>query len=223
MIDRLEAVERALGYPYPSPERSFAQLGERTVALAEVEVELAGRTPLVAYGSNAAPGTLARKLRGDADPLPLVRAELAGFDVVYSAHVSAYGAVPATLRRSPATVVSVFVAFPTSGQLRALSATEPNYELERLPGTGPRLETGEEVAEPSAYLSRHGCLLADGFEIALEAVPARGRVFPAMGQRQVLERVRDELRPDLDLERFVLDPPDGAIRPAGRLDRAEAP
>jgi len=214
MVDRRQAVERALAYPYATPERSFAQLGERTVALREVEVDLAGRTPLIAYGSNAAPEALGRKLRGDRDPLPMLRATLRGFDVVYSAHLSAYGSVPATLRRSPGTAVTVFVGFPTAAQLGALSETEPNYELERLERLSCQLEGGGEIEAAAAYMSRHGHLLLDGSEVALEAIDAERRRLPSLGQREALEGVRDLVRPGWDLERFVLERAAGGLRDA---------
>ena len=53
----------------------------------------------------------------------------ADFDVVYSAHVSPYGAVPATLIESPGTTAPVFVLHPTPEQHALLTASEPNYDL----------------------------------------------------------------------------------------------
>ena len=95
--------------------------------------DLEGRRQLLCYGANAAPPMLARKLATlPHEPLPLLRPELSGFDVVYSAHVSPYGAVPGTLQRSPGTTVPVFVAYATTEQEELLTATEPNYELRRL-------------------------------------------------------------------------------------------
>ena len=46
MDERSEVVRRALDYPYAIPKRSFVQVGERSVALGEVEVDLAQRTAL---------------------------------------------------------------------------------------------------------------------------------------------------------------------------------
>jgi len=205
-------VERALGYPFSVPPRSFVLVGERTLELGALEVDSSRRIALLAYGSNASPQVLARKLGSAAiDAVPVVRAQLSGFDVVYSAHISAYGSVPATLRPSPGTEAPVYVAYLTPEQLGLISSTEPNYELERLRGLLCRLETGEALSEASAYLSRHGCLLVDGSEVALDSVAARGRAFPAMSQRQVLEQVRDLLRPGQDLERFILDCVSGAV------------
>jgi hypothetical protein len=177
-----ERLRRAAAYPYAIPARSFVQLGARALEL-PAELDLSGRRPLLAYGSNAAPEALARKLAADpGTPLPLLRAELAGFDAVYSDHLSPYGAVPATLHPSPGTALAVFVSYPTEGQRALLASTEPNYEERRLTGLSCELETGGALEEADAFLSRHGCLLLDGSPVALSAIPARGRVFPALGQ-----------------------------------------
>jgi hypothetical protein len=177
-----EQPRRASAYPYEAPVRSFVQLGDRTTDLVELP-DLEGRRPLLAYGSNAAPEALVRKLAADAStPLPLIRAELADFDAVYSDHLSPYGAVPATLHPSPGTVLTVFVAYPTEEQRRLLAATEPNYEERCLSGISCGLELGEPLAAVDAFLSRHGFLPLDGSPVALSAISARNRVFPELDQ-----------------------------------------
>lgn len=197
-------VARALAYPYANPGRSFVQLGTRTMELPPGGADLRDRTAVLAFGSNAAPSALAGKLAPLADlPLPLIRAELEGFDVVYSAHISPYGAIPATLQRSPGTVVAVFVAYPTPEQLRLLSATEPNYELRRLEGVRCRRADGDEPAWVDAYLSRHGCLRVGQSEVSVAAIAARHRRFPALDQAEVQRAVRDLLAPGMELERFI--------------------
>ncbi|MGV1048365.1 MAG: hypothetical protein ACOYD4_07570 [Solirubrobacterales bacterium] len=213
-----EILARAVAYPYEAPLLSFVQLGAETLELPAAAADLAGREPLVSYGANASPAVLARKLAALPEvPLPVLRAELDGFDVVYSAHISPYGAVPSTLQRSSETTAPVFVAYPTAAQRQLLSASEPNYELRRLDGLALRTERGEELPAASAYLSRHGCLLLEDSEVALAAIEAAGRRFPALGEVEVLERVRHILAPELDLERFVessLDPGLAAARTA---------
>jgi hypothetical protein len=218
-----QALARALGYPYAIPTSSYALVDGRVADIEAAEVDLAERIPLLAYGSNAAPEVLARKLGTAPDPVLMVRTDLHDFDVVYSAHVSPYGAVPATLRRSPGTEVPAFVAYPTAEQLRLLSTTEPNYELARFDRPACTLERGNAPAELNAYVSRHGCLLLDGGEIAVAKIEATGRRFAAMAQREVLERVRDLLDPGRDLASFVEACAAGEISAAGRLDSGEAP
>ncbi len=204
MSERNDVVERALGYPYEAPRRPFAQLGHRTLDPAEVEIDPDARTPVLAYGSNAAPQVLSRKLALSDQPVLVVPARLAGFDVVYSAHISPYGAVPATLQRSPGTEVQVHVIYMTSAQIGVISATEPNYVPTVLEEVECGLEDGVGLSEVSAYISRHGCLLRDGSELALSAVRATGRSLAALSEPEAIEHVRASLCPDDALEAFVL-------------------
>jgi hypothetical protein len=202
--ERSDVVERALGYPYEAPWEPFVQLRHETLAADEVEVDREERTAMLAYGSNAAPEVLARKLALSDQPVLVVPAWLDDFDVVYSAHISPYGAVPATLQRSPGTRVRVHVVYMTSAQVGLVSATEPNYEASALANATCLLDDGEEIFAPAAYLSRHGCLLDAGAELALSAVEASGRSFPACGEGEMLERLRALFCPDESLETFVL-------------------
>jgi hypothetical protein len=212
-----EILARAVAYPYEAPLRSFVQRDGQAHRLEVENLDLEGRRPLLAYGANAAPAVLAGKLAAHPhQPLPMLRAELAGFDVVYSAHISPYGAVPSTLQRSPGTTVPVFVAYPTTEQEELLTTTEPNYQLHRLHDLDLRIEHGA-IGPVDAFLSRHGCLSLDGSEVALAAIEAADRRFPALGEVEVLERVRHVLAPELDLESFVassLDPGLAAARTA---------
>jgi hypothetical protein len=198
-------VKRAFAYPYSNPGCSYVhRLGEVRELGAAPELDLAGRTPLLAYGANAAPEALDRKLASVPDRLlPVLLAELDGFDVVYSSHVSPYGAVPATLTRSPGTGVRVHVIYPDAAQLPLLSATEPNYGLAPLAGSSCRVEGVGALNEVGAFESRHGALQVDGAAVALSAVPASGRRLSAMSEPEVLELVRARIEPDLSLEQFV--------------------
>lgn len=193
MVDpaQKEAIlKRALTYPYATSERSYLYREGRAEELPE-GFDLSGRTPLLSYGANAAPEALALKLAAlPGEPLPVVRSQLRGFDVVYSAHVSPYGAVPATLLESPGTVAPVFVLHPTAEQHALLTATELNYDLVR-------------IGEAEAYRSKHGCLALDGSPVALAAVRSRGRTLPELDEPEVLERVRAQLEPALTLEEFI--------------------
>lgn len=193
MADSAEAaaiLRRALDYPYAAPDRSYLYRAGEAHDLPG-EPDLAGRTPLLSYGANAAPEALARKLAPLPDPeLPVLQSELEGFDVVYSAHVSPYGAVPATLIESPGTTVPVFVLHPTPAQHALLTASEPNYDLVEVEGI-------------AAYRSKHGPLQLDGSPVALAAIRASGRTLPELDQPAILERVRAHLEPHLSLEDFI--------------------
>lgn len=188
-----------------------------------------GRTPVLAVGANAAPAVLRAKLagvEGAGAPVPLLAGRLSGFDVVYSAHVSPHGAISATLQRSPGTSVAVHVTYLDAAQRAAVDATEPNYRREPLSPTALALASGAKLTEVEAYVSRHGCLCFEGTEIALAAVPADGRVFPALSEPQVLALARTQLAPDLRLEDFVseqLRDPAVAARRTRELRRFAAP
>ena len=199
-----EILRRALDYPYEAPERSYLYRAGRAEQLPPAGPDLDGREPLLSYGANAAPEALGRKLASlPGEAMPVVRAELDDFDVVYSAHVSPYGAVPATLYESPGTTVPVFLAYPTAEQRALLTASEPNYDLAVLSGVCSRLEGGDAVGELSAFRSKHGCLSIDGSPVALAAIRASRRTLPELDEPAVLERVRAHLEPELTLPEFV--------------------
>ena len=182
---------RALEYPYATADASYLFLDGAAAELPPDGPDLGGRTPLLAYGANAAPEALGRKLAAlPGVEMPVIEAELDGFDVVYSAHVSPYGAVPATLIESPGTVAPVFVAHPTAEQRALLTASEPNYDLVEVDGI-------------AAYRSKHGCLSLDGSPVALAAIRSRSRVLPELDEPALLERVRSSLEPQLSLEQFI--------------------
>jgi hypothetical protein len=199
-------LERALAYPYATPDRSYLYRDGEAHELPEGGPDLIGRTPLLSYGANAAPEALARKLVSlPGVELPVMRAELQDFDVVYSAHVSPYGAVPATLIESPGTTAPVFVLHPTAEQCALLAASEPNYDLVDVDGI-------------AAYRSKHGCLSLDGSPMALAAVRSSGRTLLELDEPAVLECVRAHVEPGADIETFVRRCVErGGIRPLPRL------
>jgi hypothetical protein len=181
---------RALDYPFGIPSQSYALVDGEPVEADRAEVDPGERLALLAYGSNAAPEVLARKTAAAPDPISVLRTTLRDFDVVYSAHFSPYGAIPATLARSPGTEVRAFIAYLTGKQLDLVSATEPNYDLARFDRPSCTLERGTAPADLNVYLSKHGALAIDGREVALAEIEAEGRRFPEMTQQQVQERVR---------------------------------
>jgi hypothetical protein len=147
---------------------------------------------VLAYGANASPVVLRRKLGERGAAAVLARpVTLADTDVVYSAHVSRHGAIPATLWPSVGTDVDAGLLAVPAELLPALDATEPNY-----------VRTDHPPAQ--AYISRHGALHVDGAPIALAAVPARGRALRAQDEAALLEEVRRRLDPGACPDAFVL-------------------
>lgn len=163
---------------------------------------------MVGYGSNASPTRLRQKLAtlpaGWA--LPVIAGRLRGADAVFSAHITAYGAVPATLHDGPDTEIDVAVSLLSPRQADLVRASEGgNYRLERL-GPG-RLALMGGLAVPDAawvYRSRFGALAPDGSPVALRAVPARGRVLPEAGQEEMLARVAALVAPEGGVRELVL-------------------
>lgn len=154
----------------------------------------AGAVGILAYGSNASPEVLRRKLGGAADAVLARPVTLADTDVVFSAHISLHGAIPATLAQARGTEVDVWHLAVPAGAIAALDATEPNYVRRRV-GDG---------CPADAYVSRHGALRLDGSPVALAAVPARGRTLPALTEADLLEKVRMRLAPNQAPDGFVL-------------------
>jgi hypothetical protein len=147
---------------------------------------------LLSYGANASPVDLARKLAGHDPVVPIALTEIGDLDVVYSAHASPRGGLGAAVQRSPGTWIQVSLTYVDEALIELIDRTEENYDRIAMPARGVEF-----------YVSKHGCLLLDGSEVAMSAVRARGRRFPAMSTIEALEAVHGMLAPELPLERFV--------------------
>ena len=193
-----QAYETALGYPWPRPPSSFLLDGEDVEHLDAWDPGAAGgRWPLLAFGSNGSPETLARKfahLPADERRLPVLAGDLHDFDVGAAGHPTAYGSFPATLFASPGTALRAAVLWVTPAQLTALTWTEVSYRLGRLDGVRfePDVTGAPDVTHVLAYASRWGLLELDGATAALAALPARARAVPAFTQEDLLDRLARE-------------------------------
>ena len=210
----------AKGYPYAAPAGSYfyrdgatTALGGAALGAAVAAARAEGRVPVIAHGSNRAPEQLHRKfghLSGTASEIPVTRAWLADHDAVYSAHMTRYGAISATLHAAPGTRVQVYVTWLTEAQLPRMHETEiglGNYGYGRLNAIELAVEGGPALAEAFAYLSVHGCL-ADPEQtsapLALAAVPAERRRHRAVDQEGALAVLRAGHHPDDDLDAMIL-------------------
>ncbi len=246
---RAEAVAIAKRYPFPRPGYSFLHVdGEawRLNALgdalegAAVEVEgrsvpagtllrqrglavpapLSHRTPVLAYGANAAPERLRRKFApvGPA-VIPVLQARLHGFDVVHAAHISSYGAVPATIAPSPGTVCDIAITWLDDDQLTRMHETEfrrhtylfgPLRNIRIEPDLLPPMET------VNTYVGGYGHIAPEGAPLALAAIPAEGRRFRTCTQTEALQVVQAMLSAPGPLDDFILEAIDDE---AVRLER----
>ena len=170
-----DCLARALGYPYVTPAHSYTLRGDQAVDFAPDHI--AGRTAVLAYGSNRSPVQLRRKFTQSDMVLPVQRAWLADHDVVYSAHLTVYGSVPAALRPHPGCRVAVAVTWLDDGQLAAMHETEvaaENYTYEQL-DAALTLEGGEQAGAVFGYAGTRGHLALNGQAIALAEIAAQGR------------------------------------------------
>ena len=230
------AVEAAMRYPFARPGGSFLfvdgdslpllSLGER---LEDAQVEIGGqpvpasdvlrrrgiaevapleqRTPVLAYGANAAPERLRLKFARTLPAVfPVLDARLHGFDIVHSAHISSYGAVPATIERSPGTVCNIAVTCLDERQLARMHETElrrrtyrfgllSNIRLE--PALLPAMDA------VSSYVGRHGHIAPAGEPLALAAIGAAGRCFRALSQSEAQRAIQAMLGAPGPLDAFI--------------------
>ena len=199
----------AKGYPFGAPPDSFV--------FAEGEIRpidgagFGARRPVLAHGSNRAPAQLARKfghLTADDGTVPVTRAWLRDYDVVYAAHITRYGAVSSTLQHAPGCEAAVAVTWLTEAQLGRMHETEGagNYAYGQLAAVELRLEAGpsSQLDEVALYLGRHGCLAIEGAAVGLAAVPSRNRRHRALHQEEVQAWLRDRHRPGQDLDEMIL-------------------
>lgn len=203
-----EAVyERALAYPWPRPATSYL-LDDGTLreldgvqpdAWAELATtDVAGRWPLLAFGSNSAPEVLSLKLAhlpAEQRRLLVVAGDLHDFDVGAAAATAIYGSMPGTIFPSPGTVVRASLLWASAEQFEALTFTETSYAVGRLDGV--RFEQHDPAAPGSAvvfaFASRWGTHHVGGAPAALAAVPARGRTAAPFTQAQLLDALAVEV------------------------------
>ena len=245
---RAETVAIAKRYPFPRPGYSFLyvdgealpllSLGE---SLEESEVEFDGqsvkietllrphgiaalaplsrRTPVLAYGANAAPERLKRKFAPFGQAVfPVVNARLHGFDIVYAAHISSYGAVPATLAPSPGTVCDIAITCLDERELARMHETEfrrhtylfgPLRNIRLEPDLLPVMDA------VSTYVGGFGHIAPTGEALALAAIPAEGRRFRTCSQTEALREIQAMLGVPGSLDSFIQDAiDDDAIRRA---------
>jgi hypothetical protein len=201
---RHDLVGRALLYPYNVP--SYGYLFDAGYVTPIEGADFAGRVPVLAYGSNAAPEQLIRKFGTEKGVrIPVSRASATGIDVVFAALFSGYGAVPATIHDSPGTEIFIHATWLTAEQLEVMHVTEGRGEVYlygRFPRDRVSIRDAPEPEEVFVYVAGAGALGPE--PAALENVPAANRTFPEAGQRDVQREVRGRLAPDVGLYDFVL-------------------
>ncbi len=211
-----ERIARAKAYPFHVPQTSYLLAGGTARHLDPGEAfedrHIRGRIPVIACGSNRSPDRLMEKYGANGDTIPVERARLAHFDVVFSAHISSYGSIPATLAASETTRVEVSVTWLTEAQLAIMHETElpyENYAYVRLDHVELALENGGDwsrrLGTAFAYQSSRGALMLDGRPAALQAVPAQRRIHPEMSQEEVQHAVHRRFGAEGAVDDFILE------------------
>jgi len=206
-----ELLALAKSYPFAAVPASYLLRGGRALPMPPSLDGYTGRVPVIAHGSNRSPEQLFRKY-GSAAEIPVSRAWLHDYDVVYSAHVSRYGSVAANLHHAPGTDVEVFVTWLDAPQLAHMHDTELGGEVYiygRMAGITLALDSSpggpaESLSEAYVYISRRGCVTAEGRPLALAAVPARGRAHAALAQTEILALVHARHGDGVALDDLIL-------------------
>lgn len=164
-------------------------------------LSLAERVPVLAYGANRNPHTLALKFDhhdydhdGDAVAVPVLTGRLSGFDVV-AAGLSPQGCLYADLTPSPGTTVEVHLTLLDVDQARAIHESEGVgwnvYDCARVPDF--HVDGTDLTISPLAYAGCHPVFIPPGTTepIAFSMIAADGRTFPALEQIDLLGRLID--------------------------------
>lgn len=212
-----DALARAVAYPYPAHPDPFLFRDGRADPLPP-DTAFARRTPVIAVGSNRAPEQLARKFDRLSVSIPVTRLVARDLDVVYAAHMAGYGAVPATLARSPGTEVELWITWLDAETLRRMDETEAvgvNYRREER-GLDVVAAHGPAPERALVYTALRGCLTFDGAVVPLAAIPATGRAAPALTEAEVLKRLHRDHGDEEPFERWLA----GHIGTAGMARRS---
>lgn len=163
------------------------------------------RTAVIACGSNGAPSRLAQKFAGGGR-IPVTPAWLQGYAVVFSAHFSSYGALPATLHPWPGARTRLCVTWLDAEQLERMHQSEgagERYDYVELEALELGVDGHGAVARAGAYLSTRGPLAQDGRPVRLAEVITQGCNLPAYSQPAMLRRVHRLLAPDESYVAFM--------------------
>lgn len=217
LLDIAERIRHAESYPYPRPACSYLFVKGRMHPLPRNHEE--GRLPVVASGSNAAPNRLLAKFGHDGGAIPVTRAILHDFTVVFAGHFTRYGAIPATLACYSKAQTHVWITWLTSSQLDIMHRSEgvvgcrevvQRYDYVELEGLDLHPERSPAIGRAGAYLARR-MLAPEGHPVRFAEVSSRDCSLRAWPQRLALRLAHRLLDPDASFSTFmskVLSDPD---------------
>lgn len=199
---------RAVDYPFLAPLESYVFALDKEAPAFSID----DRRPVLALGSNAAPSQLRRKFAEIPGHIPVSRAVLFDHVIVYSAHFTRYGALPATLHRHAGAIAFVAITWLDDRQLARMHETESvgvNYDYVEV--SDIRLEHDAGLGDGTiptelgvgAYVSRHGPLRHADRPIRLAETASSGCPLPALTQPAALRFTQRRVAPDLAFDAFL--------------------
>lgn len=150
---------------------------------------MSARTPILAYGSNAAVSALKRKFISDKFArgwaiLPVLKGTIKNFEVVHAAHfVPVNGSFPAGIAYNAATESEIWLSFLDEKEMERMHASEgidsdsPEswYSYGKLDNVKIQIPGWKELTSVFVYVDNYGALKLDGKTAALAKVPAATR------------------------------------------------
>jgi hypothetical protein len=157
---------------------------------------MAERRPVIAVGSNAAPGQLAYKYASwpTERVIPVTCVKVTGLAVAHSAHISKPGYVPyVPVRSLPEHEVELHALWLDVEQTRRMDETEPNYRrLSLRSGSATMLlESGDRLSTATLYAGRWGALrlTPDGTPVL---ATTQAHIFTLLGSQEWFQDVVPE-------------------------------
>jgi len=200
-------LKRARDYPYWAPKSSYTWDSRAELnSVRPFDSNLVQNCwPVLAVGSNRSPEQLSRKFQKiNVGPIAVQYGRISDFDVVYAAHISAYGAVPAMLQRAPGVHAKIAVTWLSDEQLEIMHRTEGNYHFGEIEHVQLILEHGEPIESAYLYIGKHGSLSIKNQAIGVQDIAALNRPYISANSAEILETLRERLGASEDSDNFIL-------------------
>jgi hypothetical protein len=199
-----DILARAREYPYRLPKSSYILYKGQELPARDYDVAyIKSRVGVLAFGSNGSPDQLRRKFAdtgNDEELIPVYKIILTGFDVVFGARFSGYGAIPAVLVPSKGTVLETFVTYLNKSQLKVMHNSELGpkltgvaYNYGRIDGVHSIVDLKGIVESLHVYHAPGGALTRDGSMVAVADVVAKNRTLLDMRHSEFWDQTRQML------------------------------
>lgn len=210
--DLAHRIRHAESYPFARPSCSylFAGGGMRPLRPEASPDACEGRIPILAVGANASPDRLAAKFDND-DVIPVMRATLSDFVIVFAGHFCSYGAIPATLHPCPGAQTRIWINWLTPEQLMIMHRsegvidwreTEPRYDYVELDDLDLRPDSMPAMDRAGTYLARR-TLAPEGAPMRFAEIFAAVGDFRANSQPSILRWAHRQLDPAVGFRDFM--------------------